>query len=333
MRVRHPASRAASLLEGPLGFGGAPIGNLFERISDAAAEQTVAAAWDAGVRYFDTAPHYGAGLSEHRLGRALRDRPRDAYVLSTKVGRVLTPDSKVPEVQFGFVGGLPFRADFDYSADGARRSIDDSLQRLGVSRIDVVYLHDIAEDTHGANWSEVFKKAMAGAARALDDLKRQGTIRAWGLGVNRVEPCLRALREAEPDVFLLAGRYSLLDHAALDTLLPACAARGVELVIGGPFNSGLLAGGSTFEYATAPAAMIEKTRRIADHCARFGVDLKAAALQFCKAPAGVAAVVAGARSRGEIEQNAESMRARIPPAFWASLKEAGLLPPHAPEPA
>jgi D-threo-aldose 1-dehydrogenase len=319
--------------EGPLGFGGAPIGNLFERISDAAAHDTIAAAWDAGLRYFDTAPHYGAGLSEHRLGRALREKPRDSFVLSTKVGRVLTPDAQVSEVQFGYVGGLPFRVDFDYSADGAKRSIEHSLQRLGLSRIDVAFIHDIAEDTHGERWTEVFDQAMAGAARALDDLKRQGVIRAWGLGVNRIEPCLRALEVADPDIFLLAGRYSLLDHAALDSLFPACASRGAKVVIGGPYNSGLLAGGTTFEYAKAPAAMIEKTQRIAEHCVRFGVNIKAAALQFCRAPEVVAAVIAGARSRAEMEQNAALVSVPIPRGLWASLKEAGLLPTHAPEPA
>jgi D-threo-aldose 1-dehydrogenase len=319
--------------EGPLGFGGAPIGNLFERISDEAADETITAAWDAGLRYFDTAPHYGAGLSEHRLGRALRDKPRDSFVVSTKVGRMLTPDAQVPEVQFGYVGGLPFRAHFDYSADGAKRSIEDSLQRLGLSRIDVVYIHDIAEDTHGERWTDVFKLAMSGTARALDDLKRQGVIRAWGLGVNRIEPCLQALEYADPDIFLLAGRYSLLDYAALDTLFPACAVRGAKLVIGGPFNSGLLAGGTTFEYAKAPTAMIEKTRSIAEHCARFGVDIKAAALQFCQAPEVVAAVIAGARSPAEMEQNAKLVNTPIPADLWASLKDAGLLPMHAPEPA
>jgi D-threo-aldose 1-dehydrogenase len=319
--------------KGPLGLGGAPIGNLFERIADAAADETISAAWAAGLRYFDTAPLYGAGLSEHRLGRALREMPRDAYVLSTKVGRVLSPDANVPATQFGYVGGLPFRVDVDYSADGTLRSIEQSLQRLGMSRIDIVYVHDVAEDAHGSRWTQVFRDAMAGAGRALDELKRQGVIRAWGLGVNRIEPCLLALEDADPDIFLLAGRYSLLDQAALDTLFPACATRGVNVVIGGPFNSGLLAGGTTFEYAQAPAAMIEKTRRIAEHCARFDVEIRAAALQFSQAPEVVATVIAGARSPVEMRQNAALVHDSIPRALWASLKEADLLPAHAPEPA
>lgn len=317
----------------PLGFGGAPIGNLFERLADPVAAETIATAWAAGVRYFDTAPLYGAGLSEHRLGQALRAFPRDAYVLSTKVGRLLSPDANVPEVQSGYVGGLPFSVRFDYSGDAALRSIEQSLHRLGTSRIDIVYIHDIAEDTHGSEWTGMFDSAMAGAGRVLQDLKRQGVIGAWGLGVNRIEPCLRALDMADPDVFLLAGRYSLLDHTALDSLFPACAARGARVVIGGPFNSGLLAGGTTFEYASAPPAMIERTRRIAGHCARFDVDLKAAALQFCMAPDVVATVIAGARSPGQMQQNSALATTAIPRELWASLKQAGLLPGHAPEPA
>ena len=209
---------------GPLGFGGAPLGNMFSAVDEATAEASLTAAWDSGIRYFDTAPHYGAGLSEHRFGHVLRQRPREEFVLSTKVGRLQVPDREPPRTVQVFVDALPFRPVYDYSADGTLRSIEDSLQRLGLSHIDIAYIHDIAEDTHGAAWEGLFDQAMDGAARALTRLREEGVIRAWGLGVNLAEPCLRALDRADPDVFLLAGRYSLIDHAALDALFPACAA-------------------------------------------------------------------------------------------------------------
>ena len=235
------------IVPGPLGLGAAPLGNLFARVTDEQAEQTLSAAWEAGVRYFDTAPLYGAGLSEQRLGRSLARYPRDAFIVSTKVGRLLIPDASVPEVQNGYVGGQPFRVEYDYSADGVERSIDASLVRMGLERVDIVYIHDIAQDTHGEDWLRQYDIALKGAMRALSRLRDEGVIGAWGLGVNRVEPCLKALQDADPDIFLLAGRYSLLDTSALDELIPACETRGVRLVIGGPYNSGLLAGGTTFE--------------------------------------------------------------------------------------
>lgn len=317
---------------GPLGFGGAPLGNMFNRVDEETAEGALLAAWDSGIRYFDTAPMYGCGLSEHRFGRVLRRFDRDAYVLSTKVGRLLIPDPKAPENLGPFLGVLPFRAQYDYSADGARRSIEDSLQRMGVGRIDIAYIHDVAEDHHGPGWTEVFATAMKGAARALTRMREEGIIRAWGLGVNRVEACQRALEESDPDVFLLAGRYSLLDLTALDTLFPACASRGVKVVVGGPFNSGLLAGGNTFEYAEAPPEQVAARDRIAALCQRHGVDIKAAALQFCAAHPVVASVIPGAKSGERVRQNVELMRRPIPAAFWQALKQEGILPAHAPTP-
>ncbi len=215
-----------------LGMGGAPLGNLFDHINETVAAATVSAAWDSGVRHFDTAPHYGAGLSEHRIGAVLRLHPRDAYTLSTKVGRVLEPAPDLPERAEGFVGGLPFRRRFDYSAEGALRSLEDSMQRLGLSRVDTVYIHDLSEDWHGSAWPERFREAMTGAARVLTDLRRRGVIRAWGLGLNLVEPALATLEQTSPDIFLVAGRYTLLDHTALDRLFPACAARGVKVGTG-----------------------------------------------------------------------------------------------------
>jgi D-threo-aldose 1-dehydrogenase len=315
---------------GPLGFGGAPLGNMFAAIDEPTAEATMLAAWEEGIRYFDTAPHYGAGLSEHRFGHVLRQRPRDSFVLSTKVGRVLSPDPTVAAGPPPFDNGLPFRARYDYSADGARRSIEDSLQRLGLARVDVVYVHDIAEDAHGPNWRAVFAEAMRGAGRALIRLREEGVIRAWGLGVNRVEACQAGLEQSDPDLFLLAGRYTLIDHSALDTLFPACAARGVRVVVGGPFNSGLLAGGAHFDYVAPRAEQTGARDQILALCQAHKVDIRAAALQFCAAHPVVCAVIPGAKSPDKVRQNAALIRQPIPGGFWADLKTNGLLPPHAP---
>ncbi|WP_207481061.1 aldo/keto reductase [Arenibaculum pallidiluteum] len=317
---------------GPLGFGGAPLGNMFAPVDEETAQGALAAAWDSGVRYFDTAPHYGSGLSEHRFGQALRARERDDFVLSTKVGRLLLPDESQPENPPFVKSGMPFRPVYDYSADGARRSIEDSLQRLGLARIDIAFIHDIAEDHHGALWTDMFETAMGGAAAALTRLREEGVIRAWGLGVNLTEPCLRALRMADPDVFLLAGRYSLLDFSALDELFPACAERGVSVVIGGPYNSGLLAGGTSFDYAPAQPEKVAARDRIAALCRDYEVDMRAAALQFCAAHPVVASVIPGAKSAEKVRLNAELMRQRIPGEFWRRLKEGGIVPEHAPTP-
>ena len=318
---------------GPLGLGGAPLGNLLGAITDEAARAAVDAAWETGTRHFDTAPHYGAGLSEHRVGAALRERRRDAFTLSTKVGRMLAPaPNGVGEWEDNFQHGLGFNRRLDYSYDGALRSIEDSLNRLGLARIDIAYIHDVGADWLGAAWEGHFADAMQGAARALSRLRDEGVIRAWGLGVNVVEPCLRALRESDPNMFLVAGRYTLLDQGALAELLPACEAQGVHVVIGGPYNSGLLAGGDRFEYAPAPDAMVARTQALGAVCARYGVDLKAAALQFCAAHPAVAAVIPGARDAAEVEQNAALMEQPIPLELWAELKAGGLLPEEAPVP-
>lgn len=318
---------------GPLGFGGAPLGNMFASVDEETAEATLVAAWDSGIRYFDTAPHYGAGLSEHRFGGVLRRRPRDDFVLSTKVGRVLTPDPSVLNGPPPFDTGLPFRAKYDYSAEGTLRSIEDSLQRMGLARIDVVYIHDIAEDAHGPNWREPFAAAMKGAGQALIRLRDEGVIRAWGLGVNRIEACDAALEQSDPDVFLLAGRYSLLDHSALKTLFPRCRERSVRVVVGGPFNSGLLAGGVHFDYVPASADILQRQAKLQEVCEAHKVDIRAAALQFCAAHPVVSVVIPGSKSPGKVMQNAGLMRQPIPPAFWQILKEAHLLPADAPTPA
>ncbi len=317
---------------GPLGMGGAPLGNHQAVIPDDVALASVAAAWDAGIRHFDTAPHYGAGLSEHRMGHVLRHHPRGEYTLSTKIGRMLDPVDSVPEVDEQFHHGLSFRRRIDYTHDGCLRSIADSLQRLGLSRIDIVYIHDCAPDWLGDAWEEQFAIAMNGAARALSRLREEGVIGGWGFGVNVVEPCLRALRESDPNVFLVAGRYTLLDHTALGELLPLCERRGAKVVLGCPYNSGLLAGGDTFNYERAPADLVERTHRIAATCARHGVDLKAAALQFCAAHPAVATVIPGARTPQEVTENAAMMAQPIPADLWAELRADGLLPEGAPVP-
>ncbi len=320
------------LPHGPLGMGGAPLGNLFTAIPDALATAAIETAWDAGIRHFDTAPHYGAGLSEHRMGSVLRHHKRAEYTLSTKVGRMLEPVPEVPEMDDNFQHGLSFRRRLDYSYDGTMRSIEDSLQRLGLPSIDIAYIHDCGEDWLGAAWVEQFDIAMKGAAKALTKLREQGVIKAWGLGVNVVEPCILALDRADPDIFLVAGRYTLLDHTALKELLPKCQARGARAVIGGPYNSGLLAGGTTFNYEAAPPALVARTKAIAAVCARHGVDLKAAALQFVVAHPVVAAAIPGPRTAEEMRQNAAAMAQKIPVQLWAELKAEGLLPAEAPTP-
>lgn len=316
-----------------LGFGGAPLGDMFKRIDNATAHDTLETAWNAGIRYYDTAPHYGAGLSEHRFGEFLATQPRNDYVLSTKVGRVLEPSPDGPETAPPFVNGLYFKRRLDYSADGAKRSIEDSLQRLGVGRIDLVYIHDLAEDALGAEWTEHFATAMQGAAKALTELREQGVIRGWGLGVNRIEPCLRALEESDPDVFLLATQYHLLDQSGARELFPACLDRNVRVVVGSPFGSGLLAGGAHYHYAEAEQAQIERRDRIAAICNAHGVDIKAAALQFSAAHPAVASIIPGASRAERIPQNIALMNASIPADLWAELKSEGLLPEDAHTPA
>ena len=232
----------------------------------------------------------------------------------------------------GFAHALPFRRTFDYTAAGTIRSLEDSHQRTGLNRFDIVYIHDCAEDWHGAAWKERFAEAMAGAAQVLTAMRERGEIRAWGMGLNLVEPALACLDAARPDLFLIAGRYTLLDHTALERLFPACAARGVKVVLGGPYNSGLLAGGTTFDYQPAQAEMVARADAIRAICARHRADIKAAALQFCAAHPVVAAVIPGPRTAAEVRQNADLMQAEIPGALWAELRGAGLLPEGAPTP-
>jgi len=335
------ATVRAALLRGLLALGGAPLGNLFRTVTDADAEAVITAALRGGIDYFDTAPHYGHGLSETRFGRALAGVPRERFLLSTKVGRLLTPAADAPRIQHGYVDGLPYVQRFDYSYDGTLRSLDDSLERLALSRIDVAYVHDIDVDTHGADQPARFRDMVDGALPALAQRRAEGALGAYGLGVNDVQVCLDTLAVADLDVILLAGRYTLADQSALPALLPLCTERGVAIVAGGPFNSGILAtgahprDGSTpyFNYAPAPPGVVTKVARIEAVCAEFGVPLRAAALQFPRAHPAVACVLVGARSVAELDDNRAQARHPIPRAFWEALRARGLVDEAAPLPA
>ncbi len=322
-----------------MGFGTAPLGNMYRNIPEQEALDTVEAAWQQGIRYFDAAPMYGAGLAELRLGRALRHHRRDAYSLSTKVGRLIlderedTTQRDLGEKGGLFEHGLPNKIVYDYSADGTLRAIEASLKRLQTDRLDIVWIHDPARDFHGEGWRDVFATAMNGAAKALTRLREEGVISAWGLGVNRVEPCELALQQADPDGFLIAGRYTLLDHAdALRALMPASVERGLGIVVGGPYNSGILAGGSHYEYQQATPDILARVDALRAVCAEFNVDIRAAALQFALAHPAVAAVIPGASQPGRIAENLALMDAAIPAGFWQALRARELVAVEAPVP-
>ncbi|MCX5442957.1 aldo/keto reductase [Streptomyces sp. NBC_00056] len=330
-----------SLLPGPLGFGTAPLGNMFRSIPDEEATATVEAAWNQGIRYFDTAPFYGAGLSELRLGEVLADRPRDEYVLSTKVGRVILDELEDPaDRDLGEKGGLFEHGRANkmvdlYTADATLRSIEDSLERLRTDRLDIVWVHDVAQDFHGDDWLAVYETARTGAFRVLQNLRDEGVIKAWGLGVNRVEPIELTLDldEPKPDAFLLAGRYTLLDHnRSLQRLLPAATAQDIDMVVGGPYSSGILAGGRHFEYQKAPADIIAKVERIKALAAGHGVSIKAAALQFALAHPATAAVVPGATRPSRIAEDVAALKETVPAAFWTALRDERLIAADAPTP-
>jgi D-threo-aldose 1-dehydrogenase len=324
----------------PLGFGGAPLGNLFRAVAEDEAITLLRHARASGISYFDTAPHYGNGLSEIRIGKALGGVARDEYVLSSKVGRVLVPDRAAPREQNGYVDVLPFRQRWDYSRSGTLRSIDESLQRLGVSRLDIVYIHDIDPDTHGTSYAQRFDEVLAGAVPALAELRKAGTIGGFGLGVNDWQVCVDVLSRVDLDIVLLAGRYTLLDQSALPELLPLCERRGVAVVIGGPYNSGILATGAHpadgtapyFNYAPAPADLVARVEAIEEVCAEYDVPLRAAALQFPLAHPAVASVIPGARTIAEFDQNLALATRAVPLAFWRALSDRGLIAPDAPLP-
>ncbi|WOJ88437.1 aldo/keto reductase [Methylocapsa polymorpha] len=327
------------ILHRELGFGAAPLGNMFRDIPEEEARATLDAAWNDGIRYFDNAPFYGAGLAEIRMGEALAGQPREDYVISTKVGRLILDEIEdesrrdVGEKGGVFQYGRPNKIINDYSADATLRSIEDSLKRLKTDRIEIAWVHDVAQDFYGDEWLGIFESARKGAFKALDRLRDEGVIRAWGLGVNRVEPIeiLLALEGPRPDGFLLAGRYSLLDHdRALQRVMPMVAERGLGIVVGGPYSSGALVGGPNFEYAPAPAEIVAKVARIKAIAERHRVSMKAAGLQFALANPAVAAVIPGASRPSRIAEDRAAMEEIVPADFWRELREAGLVNPAAP---
>jgi D-threo-aldose 1-dehydrogenase len=311
---------------------------MFRDIPAAEAKATVDAAWDEGIRYFDTAPLYGAGLAELRLGDALAGRPRADYVISTKVGRVILDEVEdVSTRDLGEKGdlfrhGLPNKFVNDYSADGTLRSIEGSLKRLKTDRIEIAWVHDLAQDFYGEEWLSVFEAARRGAFKALDRLRDEGVIKAWGLGVNLVEPIelLLAMESNRPDGFLLAGRYTLLDHKrALQRVIPAVVERGLGIVVGGPYSSGALVGGPNFEYAPAKPELLDRVARIRAIAERHGVSMKAAGLQFALASPAVAAVIPGASRPSRIAEDRAALAETIPADFWHELRRAGVVDPAA----
>jgi len=322
-----------------LGFGSASIGGLFRAVDDDHAIATVEHAWDLGIRYFDVAPLYGYGTAERRLGAGLHGRPRDEFVLSTKVGRIIRPADRVPpgadidhqaldgrdDAYYADVGDR--RVIFDYSAEGVTRSLEESLARLGLDRVDLVYIHD--PDDH-------WQTAIDGAYPALHRLREQGVVRAIGVGIKQAPMLARFAREAEMDAFLVAGRYTLLDQEALREVLPLCIQRGISVLIGGVMNSGVLADprpGARFDYDPASPEVLDRARRLGDACARWEVPLRAAAIQFPLAHPAVAGLIAGVRRVEHLDEYPEFMRWPIPAGLWDELRTEGLIDPEAPTPS
>jgi D-threo-aldose 1-dehydrogenase len=309
-----------------IGFGGGPLGGLFEPLDDDQAAEALSAAWDAGIRYFDTAPHYGLGQSERRFGAFLREQPRDAYTLSTKVGRVLVPQDAGGRMDEPFAVPATHRRVWDFSRDGIRRSVEDSLGRMGVDRFDVLFLHDAEEH---------FDAALHDGYPALAELRAEGMVGAIGAGMFDAAKLTTLVRETDADVVMLAGRYTLLEQRALDDLLPACTERGVSILAAAIFNSGLLAeprpaAGARFDYEPASTERLERANRIADVCEAHGVTLPQAAIAFPLLHPVVAAVVIGMRFPEEVRSNVASFETSIPSQLWADLRESGLLDSRAP---
>ncbi|TDN80244.1 D-threo-aldose 1-dehydrogenase [Stakelama pacifica] len=325
---------------GPLGFGSAPIGNLYQAMPDDEATATVEAAWQHGLRYFDTAPHYGFGLSEKRLGETLaRIDPGQQAIVSTKVGRLLAPvpDADLSRPRQGFVSPEPVESCFDYSYDGVMRSWEASRERLRRERIDILYAHDLGEMTHGEDHAERLAEFLDGGYRAMRELRDSGAVDAIGLGVNETAICETVLGHADLDLILLAGRYTLLEQDALDGFLPLCAARNVCIVLGGPFNSGILATGAKggdlhYNYAPAPPDIVARVAAIEAVCEAHGVPLPAAALQFPLAHAQIASVIPGTRTPGQICSATDLLAVPIPPDFWRELADRQLIRTDAPLP-
>ena len=319
-----------------IGFGSAPLGNRFRALTEGACQELVDDAWDRGTRLFDTAPMYGHGLAENRLGTALRSRPRNEYLLATKVGRLLRVSARgnhdpmwtnVPPM--GFV--------YDYSYAGTMRSIEDSLQRMLTDRIDIAFIHDCDRYGHGENQPAVFEEAITGAARALMELRDEGVIGAVGMGVNEADVCVAAAQRADFDVFLLAGRYTLLEQAPLDELMPLCVDKGISLILGGVFNSGILAAGTTsgahHNYESPSDQVLMRVRNIEAICARYDIPIAAAALQFVLAHPAVASALVGASNLTQQADNFRAATISVPDDMWTELQQQNLIRPDAPRPS
>jgi len=337
MAIKQRKFGRTSLTVTDMGFGAAPIGNFLKPIPEEMSNAMVERAWAAGMRYFDTAPLYGHGLSELRLGQALRWKKRDDFVVSSKVGRLLKPAPRASIDFKPWVDAAPFTLHFDYSYDGAMRSLEDTLQRMAIERIDIAFIHDCDVFTHGAAQQKIyFRQAMEGSYKALLKLRDEGVVKAIGFGVNEWQVCHEALKQGDFDGFLLAGRYTLLEQESLDEFLPLCEKRGAAIVIGGGLNSGILATGAVpgakYNYSPAPAHILDKVRKIEVVCARHKVSLPAAALQFLLAHPAIASHVPGTRTVDQMEQNIAWVTHPIPAAFWQELKQEGLLRQDAPTP-
>jgi D-threo-aldose 1-dehydrogenase len=316
-----------------LGLGGAALAGMYAPVDARDAADALAAAWDAGLRYVDTAPYYGYTLGEHRAGAFLREQPRGEFVIGTKVGRLMRPDASVVAGADGWARPLPFRPVFDYRRDAILRSVEDSLQRLGLDRVDMLLVHDIGRATHGAaheaHWDALTR---GGGFRALEELRRDGVVAAIGLGVNEWEVMQDAMRECDLDCSLLAGRYTLLEQRSLP-FLDECARRGHAIVVGGAFNSGLLAGQAKFDYADAPPELLRRAAALRAACAEFDVPLEAAALQFPLGHPAVVSVLSGMRSPAQVRQNVGWFEQPVPAGLWTALRERGLLQAAAPCPS
>ncbi|MDJ0589832.1 MAG: aldo/keto reductase [Pleurocapsa sp. MO_226.B13] len=322
-----------------LGFGSAPLGDLYAKLLEEEAISTVDTAYSGGIRLFDTSPYYGHGLSEHRVGHVLRQKPREYFILSTKVGRTLKPQEPSQINRGLWFNTLPFEAVYDYSYDGVMRQVEDSLQRLATNRIDILLIHNVDSVEFGdkAELDRRFSEAMSGAYRALEKLRAEGTVKAIGCGLDDWKGCLRFAEAGDFDCFLLAGRYTLLEQESLDEFLPLCEQRNIGILLGGVYNSGILATGVTedakYEYEKASPEIVKKVRLLESVCKHYNVPLAAVAIQFPLAHSAVSSVVIGAVTPDEVKQNIDLMSVNIPLDLWQELKDSGLLHENAPTPA
>lgn len=314
-----------------IGFGGVALGNGFNENPDIECLQSIEAAWNAGGRCFDTSPWYGLGISEQRMGLFLKNKPREEFTLSTKVGRILKPKENFKMARSLWMGKMNFAYEYDYSAAGARKSVEDSLQRLGVSSLDIVYIHDLSPDNGDLKekWIELFDIAKNGAMKELTKMREEGLIKAWGLGVNTIEPILKTIDVADPDIFLSACQYNLIKHDdALQKVFPKLQNRDISVMVGSPLCAGFLSGKDRYLYGgNFPEGVKEKLAKLKTVTKNHQVDLRTAALQFCAAPKVVSAVIPGAHTVEQAKENAASFKQKIPNDFWAELKKQQLILP------